>query len=214
MENKKKLFIQIPDCIIRNETAKMDANTFAVYTYLSFLHFRNGKQDEIKNFDHNSFKHKLHITDNRTLKKCLTNLHKQGYIFEYIDKLPSKGTISITFQPMPVDILTFTQFPASILNRIDQIGTIGLRLLVYYESFINRQDPITEQFAYPAIETTSKTLGINKNTILKFNEILVAAKLLKITKHKIEFVDELDELDQPIRFTKYNNHYHVQINKL
>jgi DNA-binding transcriptional regulator YhcF (GntR family) len=100
------------------------------------------------------------------------------------------------------------------LNRIDQIGTIGLRLLVYYESFINRQEPITEQYAYPSIETTSKTLGINKNTILKFNEILVTAKLLKITKHKIEFVDELDELDQPIRFTKYNNHYHVQINKL
>lgn len=215
METKTKLFIQIPDCISRNETAKMDSNTFAVYTYLSFLHFRNNKEDEIKHFDHNKFKHKLHITDNRTLKKCLINLHKQGYILEYIDKLPSKGTITITFQPMPIDDdITFKQIPASILNRIDKIGTIGLRLLIYYESYINRKDPVTEQFAYPSIETTAKLLKLNEDTITKYNDILVKEKLLKVTKHKLEYVDELNELDEPIRFTKYHNHYHVLIHNL
>jgi hypothetical protein len=133
---------------------------------------------------------------------------------EYIDKLPSKGTITITFKPMPIEDLIFKQVQATILNRIDKIGTTGMRLLFYYESYINRQDPITEQFAYPSIETASKILKIDEDTITKYNEILVKEKLLKITKHKLEYTDELNALDEPIRFIKYHNHYHVQLHNL
>jgi hypothetical protein len=210
---KKTLIIQIPDKIIRNESSKMDSNTFAVYTYLKFLHFRNYNEDVIV-IDHNKFKHKLYISDNRTLKKCLTTLHKQGYILEYIDKLPTKGTLTITFEPMELTDITFTQLPANILSRIDNIGTIGMRLLFYYESFINRMDDIAKQFAYPAIETTSKALGLNKETVIKYNELLIKNKLLKVTKHKLEYTGDYDNLDNPILFTKYNNHYHVRVDKL
>jgi hypothetical protein len=213
MEEKKKLFIQLPDCISRNEVSKMDSNTFAVYTYLTFLRFRNYEEDTIK-LDHNKFKHKLYISDNRTLKKVFETLHKQGYIMEYINKFPSKGRINVTFEPMPIENLTFKQVPASILNRIESIGVIGLRLFCYYNSFINRTDPIEKQFSYPAIETTSKALGLNKDTVTKYNEILVNKQLLKITKHKLEYVNEYDLLDEPIGFTKYNNHYHVLFNTL
>jgi hypothetical protein len=208
---KTKLFIQIPDNIIRNTTSKMDSNTFAVYTYLTFLHFRNYKEDAIK-LDHNKFKHKLYITDNRTFKKALTTLHKQGLILEYINKLPTKGGLTLTFNPAPLDN-GFTQLPATIFNMMEHIGTVGLRMLFYYESFINRTDPIEKQIAYPAIETTAATLGINKDTVIKYNDILIKCKLLKVTKHKIEHTGEYNNLDEPI-FTKYNNHYNVNVGKI
>jgi hypothetical protein len=212
MEEKKKLFIQIPDTVIRNTSSKMDSNTFAVYTYLTFLHFRNYKDDSIK-MDHNKFKHKLYITDNRTFKKALISLHKQGMILEYINKLPTKGTLTITFNPVPLDNGTFTQLPATIFNMMEHIGTVGLRLLFYYESFINRTDSTERQFAFPAIETTAATLGINKDTVIKYNDILIKCKLLKVTKHKIEHTGEYNNLDEPI-FTKYNNHYYVNLAKV
>ncbi|MEH7116183.1 hypothetical protein V7128_01990 [Neobacillus vireti] len=212
MEEKKHLIIQVPDCIVRNETSKMDANTFAAYTYLKFLHFRNYNDDILK-IDHNKFKHKLYISDNRTLKKAFTTLHKQGYILEYINKLPTKGALTFTFEPMPLDDLTFTQLPVTIFNFMEHIGTVGLRLLFYYESFINRQDDPSKQFAFPAIETTSKSLGINKDTIIKYHDILIKHNLLKVTKHKIEHSGEYNEWDEPI-FTKYNNHYYVNLNKI
>jgi hypothetical protein len=207
MENKKKLIIQIPDEIIRNVSFKIDAHTFAVYAYLKFLHFRNYKNNEIE-IDHNKFKHKLYIADNRTLKRCLTALHKQQIILEYISKFPTKGALKLTFEPNAVKTETFTQLPATIFNKIEHIGVIGLRLLFYYESFINRKGDTGKQFAFPAVETTSKALGINKETILIYNDILKKNKLLKVVKHKLEWHGDYDNLDQPL-FTKYNNHYYV-----
>lgn len=209
MENKKKLIIQIPDEIIKNQLFKLDANTFTVYTYLKFLHFRNYNKNEIE-IDHNKFKHKLYIADNRTLKKCFSTLHKQQIILEYINKFPTKGSLNLTFNPVPFETKTFTQLPATIINKIEHIGVIGLRLLFYYESFINRKDEPSKQFAFPAIETISKHLGINKETIITYNEILKKNKLLKVKKHKLEWHGDYDNLDQPL-FTKYNNHYFVKL---
>lgn len=212
MENKTKLIIQIPDSVIRNTDNKIDCTTFSIYTYLTFLHFRNYKEDTIK-LDHNKFKHKLYITDNRTFKKALTTLHKQGLILEYIDKLPTKGALTVTFNPVPLDKGKFTQLPATIFNFMEHIGTVGLRLLFFYESYINRTDPITEQFAYPAIETTAAILGINKDTVIKYNNLLIKHNLIKVTKHEIEHTGEYNNLDEPI-FTKYNNHYYVNVGKM
>jgi hypothetical protein len=212
MEEKKKLIIQIPDSIIRNTNNKIDCTTFSIYTYLTFLQFRKYQEDTFK-IDHNKFKHKLYITDNRTFKKALTTLHKQGVILEYINKLPTKGALTVTFNPVPLENGTFTQLPATIFNMMEHIGTVGLRMLFYYESFINRTDPIEKQFAFPAIETTAATLGINKDTVIKYNDILIKCKLLKVTKHKIEHTGEYNNLDEPI-FTKYNNHYYVNVGKM
>ncbi|MFO1442833.1 hypothetical protein KDN24_06345 [Bacillus sp. Bva_UNVM-123] len=212
MENKKKLIIQIPDEIIRNEYFKMDSNTFAVYAYLKFLHFRNYNNSEMK-IDHNKFKHKLLISDNRTFKKCLSNLHKNQIILECVTKFPTKGSLSFTFDPIPFEVKTFTQLPATVLNRMEHIGTIGLRLLFYYESFINRKDDVMSQFAFPSIETTSKTLGLSKDTIIDYNELLKRNKLIKIRRQKLECNGEYDNLDNPL-FTKYNNHYYVKTENL
>jgi RNA-binding protein YhbY len=212
MENKTKLVIQIPDEVIRNVDLKLDSNTFAMYAYLKFLHFRNYKNNEIE-LDHNKFKHKLYISDNRTLKKCFMKLHKEQIILELINKLPTKGAIKITFDPEPFTSKTFTQLPATVLNKIEHIGSIGLRLLFYYESFINRTDELSKQFAFPAIETISKSLGINKETIINYNNLLKKHKLIKVKKHKLEWNGEYDSLDQPL-FTKYNNHYYVKLENL
>lgn len=212
MESKKKLMIQIPDEIVRNKNFKMDSNTFGIYTYLKFLHFRNFNVNEME-IDHNSFKHKLYIADNRTLKNCLTKLHKNQIILEYINKLPTKGCLKLTFNPEPFKSISFTQLPATILNRIEHIGTTGLRLLFYYESFINRSVPEqSKHFAFPAIETISKDTGLNKETIVTYNEILKKNKFLKIVKHEIKW-EGYDDLDKPL-FTKYNNHYFVRLENM
>lgn len=212
MENKTKLIIQVPDEIIRNSLITLDANTFAVYTYLKFLHFRNYNECELL-LDHNKFKHKLYIADNRTLKKSFLKLHKEQIILEYIDKFPTKGALNLTFNPLPFESKTFTQLPATVINKIEHIGLIGFRLLFYYESFINRQDEPSKQFAFPAIETICKHLGLNKDTVIEYNDKLKKHKLLKIIKHEIEWTGEYNELSQPL-FTKYNNHYYVRIDKL
>lgn len=212
MTTKKKLVIQIPDEVIRNKDLKIDSKTFAIYTYLKFLHFRNYKNNEIE-INHNQFKHKLYISDNRTLKKCFLKLHKEQIIMELINKFPTKGALTLTFDPEAINSKTFTQLPATVLNKIEHIGTIGLRLLFYYESFINRKDDPSKQFAFPAIETISKHLGINKETIMNYNKLLKKHKLIKIKKHKLEWNGEYDNLDQPL-FTKYNNHYYINLENL
>lgn len=212
MEDKKKLIIQVPDEIIRNTYFKLDSHTFATYTYLKFLHFRNYNEDVIE-IDHTAFKGKLCMADNRTLKKCLINLHKHKIVQEYVNSLPKKAALTITFDPIPFESKTFTQLPATILNKIENIGVIGLRLLFYYESFINRADSLEKQFSFPAIETTAKELGLNKETVIEYNNKLKKNKLIKVTKHKLEWSGDYDNLDGAL-YTKYNNHYHVQLGNI
>jgi hypothetical protein len=208
MEDKKKIMLQVPDYIIRNTEFKMDANTFGVYAYLKFHHFLSSDKDAAMNIDHIKLKSKLCISDNRTIKKCLINLHKLGIILEYIDKLPSNGSLKITLnQDTHID-KQFTQLPATIINRIDNIGLIGLRLIYYYESFINRKDRIDKQLAYPSIELSAKDLKLNKNTILTYNDILKKNKLIKIEKHKLEYHED------SAFFDKYYNKYHIRVDKL
>lgn len=200
----EKLIVQIPDEVIRNTYCKMDSYTFALYTLFRFLHFRNYHVDEME-IDHKSIKHKLYISDNRTLKRAFETLHKNGFILEYINKFPTKGSLNITFNPIPFDSVKFTQLPVTILNKIDHIGQIGFRLLFYYESYINRTDP-NRLYAFPAIETVSRDLNINHETVLKYNGILIKHKLLKVIKHEVKFGE--NTFDDCL-FTKYNNHYYV-----
>jgi hypothetical protein len=212
MENKKKLIIQIPDEIIRNSIFNLDANTFATYTYLKFLYFRNYNESTIE-LDTKEVKRILNLTDNRTLKKCLNNLHKNDMLVDEVKNLPKRNPLTIQFIPDMFITEKFTQLPATILYKLKDMGSIGLRLLFYYESYINRTEPIQKQFAFPGIETIAKDLHINKETVTEYNRILVKEKLIKITKHKLQPSGEFDELDRGL-FTKYNHHYHVQIDKL
>ncbi|WP_442636576.1 hypothetical protein [Rossellomorea marisflavi] len=209
---KGKLVIQVPDEVIRNKHVKFDSNTFALYTYLKYLQFRNYGSNELE-LNHNHIKHKLYMSDNRTLKKCLFALHQSGAVMELINKLPTKGNLKLTFDPDAIQTETFTQLPVTVINKIEHIGTTGMRLMFYYESFINRTDDISKQYAFPALETTSLHTGLNKETIVRYNDILKKHKLIKITKHKLEWNGEYDTLDQAL-ITKYNNHYFVNIDKL
>lgn len=211
MKIKNNIKIQIPDEIIRNKYFVIDSNTFAMYTYFKYLHFRQYNNAMIE-VDITDLKNTLHITDNRTLKKCFMSLYNQDIILECITKMPTRKPITITFAPELIKSDTFTQLPATILDKIDMIGTTGLRLLFYYESFINRKSKLERQFAFPAIETTAATLNINKETVVNYNKILHDNGLLLIIKYEIKWNGEYTEDKQ--HFTKYNNHYIVQLKNI
>lgn len=213
MENKKKMYIQIPDEIIRNQCVDFNHYDFGVYALLKHAYFRNPKQDkDCLEIDHKFLMHKLFISDNRTLKKSLNTLYKYEIIKEEIKRLPTKGALKITFNPLPFKSKSFTQLPLSLINKVEYIGLIGYRLLYYYESFINRKDVISKQFCFIGQETIHKELGIDFNTIKKYNDILKKQKLITIKKHKLQ-EDGYDEFDNLI-YTKHNNHYYVHIDKM
>lgn len=213
MESKKKLQIQIPDEIIRNYCVDFNHYDFGVYAMLKYAHFRNPNKDKDKlEVDHKIMMNKLFINDSRTLKKSLNKLYKYGFIEEEIKRLPRNGILKLEFNPSPFKTKSFTQLPASLIYKIEQIGLIGYRLIYYYESYINRKDVISNQFCFVGQDTISSELNINKETIKKYNDILKKSKIVTIKKHKLEF-DGYDDLDN-IVFNKYNNHYYVHIDKM
>jgi hypothetical protein len=212
MEIPNNIKIQIPDEIIRNTIFIMDSNTFAMYVYLKYKYFRNHNKSEIE-LDITELKDTLHITDNRTIKKCLLKLHSNNIIVEKIDKLPTRKVMPINFIPDLFITETFTQLPATILNKIDVIGTTGLRLLFYYESFVNRKERLERQFSFPSLLTTGKALNINKDTVIEYNKILHKNDLVSIIKYELKWDGEYTEQNKQ-QFIKYNNHYSVQIKNL
>jgi hypothetical protein len=212
MEIPNNIKIQIPDEVIRNTIFTIDSNTFAMYVYLKYLYFRNYNKSEIE-LDLTELKETLHITDNRTIKKCFMKLHNNNIIVEKINKIPPRQMLTISFIPDLFITETFTQLPATILNKIDIIGTTGLRLLFYYESFVNRKERLERQFAFPSLLTIGKALHINKDTVIEFNKILHENDFISKIKYELKWDGEYNEQNKP-KFTKYNNHYRVQINNL
>lgn len=213
MENKKKIYLQIPDEIIRNQCVDFNHYDFGVYAMLRYAHFRNPNKDkDMLEVDHKFMMNKLFINDSRTLKKSLNKLYKYGFIEEEIKRLPRNGILKLKFNPSPFKTKSFTQLPTNLINKIEQIGLIGYRLIYYYESYINRKDVISKQFCFVGQDTISSELNINKETIKKYNDILKKSKIVTIKKHKLEF-DGYDDLDN-IVFNKYNNHYYVHIDKM
>jgi hypothetical protein len=212
MEILKNIKIQIPDEVIRNNIFVLDSNSFAIYVYLKYKYFRNHNNAEIE-LDIQELKDTLHITDNRTLKKCLIKLYDNNIIIERIEKLPTRQIMTISFIPDLFITETFTQLPATILNKINVIGTTGMRLLFYYESFVNRNDRLDRQFAFPSLLTTGKALNINKDTVIEYNKILHDNDLVSIIKFELKHDGEYNEENKP-QFIKYNNHYRVQVQNL
>lgn len=212
MSNKTKLVVQVPDEIIRNKYFDLDKYSFGVYTLLLFLQFRQFGKQEL-DIDHRNLMHKLYISDTRTLKKALKVLHKNGLIKEDVHRLPTKGSIKITLNDLPFETQAFTQLPVTVFNKVEHIGLIGLRLMFYYESYINRYGEAEKQFCFASLETISDHLKFDEDTITKYNQTLSKNRLLKVTKHKLECTYEYDEFDNII-FTKYNNHYHVKLDNI
>src|SRR5690606_34622114 len=132
----------------------------------------------------------------RTIKKYFDHLHQLGYIKEKL-VIKRKNPINVHLIIEKLQEKPYTQLPVSILEKLDTIDYIGLRLLYYYESYINRTQ-IQNQFCFAAMDTIEKHTWISKKTIIKYNEILVKSKLLKIEKHKLETEYNYTEQDELI----------------
>ena len=205
MSKGNKLWLQIPNEVIRNTGFNIDEKSFAVYAFLLYRKFKgfNASDMEVNLKD---IKVMTGITDNRTIKKCFSILHNQGLISE-IDKLPINKPLQITMYN-PYKDSYFTQIPLELLKMMDVVGHIGFRLLYYYESYINRRN-VTSLFCYPSYESIQEDLKISNFSVTKYNKLLQNEKLITITKHKAEY-DPLGDngLD------RFNNHYRVNLDKL
>lgn len=206
MKDNNKIWLQVPTEIVRNIGFNIDEKSFVVYAFLLFKKFKAFNNSEI-NVLLKDIKFVTGVTDNRTLKKCFSNLHNQGLIKYQIDKLPiNKPLQIIMLDPCKSDY--FTQLPLELLKSIDRVGLIGFRLMYYYESYINRSD-MTKLFCYPSYETIQIDLGISNFSVTKYNKLLVKEKLVTITKHKAEYDPFGDS-----GLEKFNNHYSVNLHKL
>lgn len=191
--------IQIPNSVIKNRD--ITVNAFGLYVYLKRESFK--KRDSKLQLDHKRVRHELGMKDNRPLIAAFQNLHSQGLIGEEILKMPIHSPLNITL--LEIALEPFTQLPIELLDKVNTIKPYGLRLLYYYESFINRKQ-ILRLFAFPCFETIKNDIGISHNAIIKYNNVLVKNKMLKIDKHKTEQGD--------YGFEKWNNHYSVLWDKI
>ncbi|QWU14415.1 hypothetical protein SAMN04487895_101726 [Paenibacillus sophorae] len=204
-----KQYVQMPNSIIRNpELSSLD---FAILIKLKTLQYINGSNEfVISSKEH--IKDQLHINDNRTIKKSFDNLNRNQYILEPVKiDSHSKGKIFLNEQ-LVKSKNKFTHVYVDILKHIPRIGFNGVRLLFYYESYINRKITLN-QFCYTGIATISRETGLNSKTIIKYNGILKKEKLLSIEKHELGTDYRYDENDKII-FSKYNNHYSVRLENI
>ncbi|TCJ00967.1 hypothetical protein [Cytobacillus praedii] len=210
--------IQIPTDIIRND--EINAMEFVLLAKLIQAYYLSSKQEEFE-LHHKNLIFLLNIGDNNTFKKSYNKLVKQGYIVTPIDKLPRKGGINVKLNmniiPELNKKLPFAQLNSSVLDKsvIDAIGYIGIRLIYYYQSYINRKD-IAKNHCYASEETIAAHLGITKRTVIEYNKKLKKNKMVKITGHELmetgEYKRKKDK--EVIVFNKYNNHYFVKEDRI
>lgn len=202
-------WIQIPRRTIKNP--ELSSLEFCIVARLKFLQYASNSKEYFE-IDMNELRRNLEINDNRTLKKAWTNLYQQKYIDEPVTihrGKPSKVILNPNMMHLNND---FAQLPLKLFSRIGEIGYHGFRLLYYYESYINRNKD-HRQFCFTSLETIENDMGMSRKTILKHNETLVKAKLLKIQKHELGTDYQYDEAGELI-FNKYNNHYEVRLENL
>ena len=207
LKSKHKLHVQIPQSVVRGEYCKLSGKAFVVYAYMLHKQFKGHSEYDDIQIDHKSLQAVLRITDNRTFKKCLNELYVKELLKNEVKKLPNNRYLHVELKK--IDDKYFTQIPVSLFHRIDEIGHVGFQLLCYYESFINRKQ-LKREFAFPAFETIKNDLKISNDTISKYNDKLIAAEMLTITKHLVKYEDSL-ELD---RFIKWQNHYFILLHNI
>lgn len=198
-----KVWLQVPTEIVRNIGFNIDEKSFAVYTFLLYKKFKS--YEDVIYIDHNALKSIMKLKDNRTLKKCFNALYEQGLIKKPVEKFPINKHLEIELLH-PFHEKRFTQLPVNLLRRINEVEYTGFRLMFYYESYINRKD-IMKDFCYPSYIAICEDLKIQNDKLSKYNNKLKKLKLITITKHEVQFDDPLDE----DKFTKYNNHYRVNL---
>lgn len=203
MEENNKIWLQVPTEVVRNIGFNIDEKSFAVYVFLLYKKFKS--YNDVLYVDHNALKTIMKFKDNRTLKKCFNVLYEQGLIKSPVEKFPINKYLEIELVH-PFHEKRFTQLPVNLLRRINEVEYTGFRLMFYYESYINRKD-IKKDFCYPSYIAICEDLKIKNDKLSKYNNKLKKLKLITITKHEVQFDDPLDE----DKFTKYNNHYRVNL---
>lgn len=201
--------VQIPNQVIRNPN--VSSLEFMIITKFKELEFENSSSEFIIH-SKSHLKDIFDINDNRTIKKSLTKIYDEGYLLNPVSiDSHSVGKVALNNELLKVKS-NFTQVYMNIMKYYGTIGANGVRLLFYYESYINRK--ITNnQFCYTSIKTISAETGLNSKTIVKYNEILKKEKLLHIDKHKLGTDYRYDDNDKVI-FSKYNNHYSVRLENI
>ncbi|MFD2681194.1 hypothetical protein [Bacillus seohaeanensis] len=205
--------MKVPTNIVRNEDVFLSNDEFVMYARLCFQYFRNFQEKEIQ-LDHKKLMQFLKISDTRTFKNRLKKLYKLELIENEINKLPTRGELTITFNDKVYgDDKMFTKLSAEIFTyfKNEQIDEYAFRQVFYYKSHINKDDKDINRdrsFCFVGYDTLVDRLKVSKTKIKEANEKLSKLKLIKIKKHKLETNDEYDENDELV-FTRYNNHYYV-----
>ncbi|PLS04043.1 hypothetical protein [Neobacillus cucumis] len=210
-ETSKKLHVQVPTYIVRNDGIYLTNSEFLIYTRLCFLFFRNAKENKTElNIDHKQLMFLSQISDTRTFKLRLKRLYKLDLIKNQIDKLPTKGNLKVIFNPEKLISDHFTMMSTSIFTYLanGQINEYAFRQVFYYKSHINKKDKRNLEYCYVGYETLVERLKVSRTKIKEANEQLKKANLVKITTHKLEWnggYTDANELD----YEKFNNHYTV-----
>ncbi|TCN25504.1 hypothetical protein [Mesobacillus foraminis] len=208
-ESKKKLHVQVPTYIVRNDGIFLSNSEFVIYVRLCFLHFRNAKEDKaVLEIDHRELMRLCQISDTRTLRKRLKQLHKLDLIKNEIEKLPTKGRLKIIFNPDKLESDHFTMMSTSIFTYLanGQIDEYAFRQVFYYKSHINTKED--KKFCFVGYDTLVERLKISKTNIKAANDKLKKAKLVKITVHKLEWSGGYTDANE-LYYEKFNNHYTV-----
>lgn len=208
---KKKLYVHIPTKIVRNDDIYLSNDEFAMYARLCFLYFLNYKEKEME-FDHKKLMTFLHISDTRTFKKRLNSLYELGLIENKIEKLPTKGTMFITFNDKVGEDGHFTKMSSEVFSyyKNEQIDEYALRQIFYYKSHINVNDrERNRKYCFVGYETLVERLKISKSKVEDANKQLKKTKLIRVEKHKLAHNTTYNENDELI-FERYNNHYYVK----
>jgi hypothetical protein len=205
--------IQIPTEIVRNKN--INAMEFVLLAKLIQTYYISGKKEEFE-LHHKNLIFYMAIGDNNTFKKAYNSLVDKGYILDTIDTLPRKGGITVRLNMSVIPELNkgiaFTQLDSNILSKsvIEEIGHLGVRLIYYYQSYINKKDG--KHYCFVSEEKIADHLGITKKTVITYNKKLKKSKLVKIVQHELK--DNGEYIGERLEFKKYNNHYYVREDKL
>lgn len=205
-----KEFIKIPTSVVRNESVNIDSGTFVLYVRLCEKRHRNYKMDNPDKivFYHFELIKQLNIKDNRTLKRMLSNLEKNGLVKDIPVKYPRHfEAVSLTLLNMNEKGCHFTIIKEEWLNKMDVISPAAFRLLVYYKSHINPTRG--RDFCFTGKDTIIKSLKIGGTTLVESNKELEKLGLLEIKRHDLRHDGYYDENDRPY-FSRFQNHYYVK----
>ncbi|MET3505578.1 hypothetical protein [Halalkalibacter oceani] len=199
--------------VVRNPALKSSA--FLLFAKLCELYGRC--KSELLEVNHTALKNYLSVSDNRSLKLIFNNMYENKLILNEIKSFPKKKALQVHINKEMTTLHSknyFTQVDIRLLDKriVDQIGSVGVRLIYYYESRINRLELYKDR-CYASISTISQETGISKNTIMKYNEILKKNKLIRIKKHKLEHAG-WEKDGNMIDYVQYANHTYVKLENI